>query len=207
MTPVVGWQSSRRATPNTLRYRKHTVRVVPSGRFGVFKGGVLLCTRRTLRDALERIDDPISAGDGRTPECVAWDGIKTRCNNPNSRAYHRYGGRGIRLCQEWQGSFAAFLAHVGPRPGPGYSIDRIDNDRGYEPGNVRWATAKQQANNTRANIRVTVGGVTKTPEEWSRIYGVRARLIRQRVWNGWDGERAVRANLGGVSLRCEARDK
>jgi hypothetical protein len=72
-----------------------------------------------------------------------------RCENPNDQAYPRYGGRGITVCPEWRADFAAFLRDVGRRPNPELSIDRIDNDRGYEPGNVRWATAKQQANNRR----------------------------------------------------------
>ena len=77
-----------------------------------------------------------------------WQNIKTRCFNRRNAAFPDYGGRGITMCQEWASSFTAFLAHVGPRPA-GCSIDRIDNDGDYTPGNVKWSTAKEQASNRR----------------------------------------------------------
>ena len=85
-----------------------------------------------------------------TPEYAVWKMLKQRCLNPRARKYPDYGARGITVCERWRDSFVAFLADVGPRPGPGYSIDRFpDNDGNYEPGNVRWATAKEQAANRR----------------------------------------------------------
>jgi hypothetical protein len=77
--------------------------------------------------------------------------MKKRCLNPDYRFYQNYGGRGITICNKWQNSFEAFLRDIGRAPGSGreWSIDRIDNDGNYEPGNVRWATPKQQANNQR----------------------------------------------------------
>jgi len=79
----------------------------------------------------------------------AWAGMKNRCLNPNYHAYRHYGGRGISVCDEWLNSFDAFATEVGPHPGKGYSLDRINVDGNYEPGNVRWATAAEQANNRR----------------------------------------------------------
>jgi hypothetical protein len=87
--------------------------------------------------------------DGASPEYKAWGGIKRRCYNPSDREFHNYGGRGITVCDRWRDSFDAFLADVGTRPSPRHSIDRIDNDRGYEPGNVRWATRETQERNKR----------------------------------------------------------
>jgi len=75
-----------------------------------------------------------------------------RCNNPNVWGFKYYGGRGIKVCKRWQ-EYENFLLDMGRRPGKGYSIDRINNDGDYEPGNCRWATAKQQANNQRRRRR------------------------------------------------------
>jgi hypothetical protein len=86
---------------------------------------------------------------GLTPEYQAWRGMKTRCLNPRHHKFPDYGGRGIRVCDEWINSFEAFLAHIGPRPSPEMSVDRIDVDGHYEPGNVRWATPLQQRHNRR----------------------------------------------------------
>lgn len=79
--------------------------------------------------------------------------MKARCSDSSLREWPRYGGRGIRVCDEWQHDFVSFLKHIGPKPSAEYSVDRIDNDGNYEPGNVRWATASEQARN-RSSRRV-----------------------------------------------------
>lgn len=84
-----------------------------------------------------------------TPEYRAWADAKYRCFNPNAADYYKYGGRGITMCDEWRNDFDAFLEHIGPRPSAKHSLDRVDNERGYEPGNVRWATKSQQNINRR----------------------------------------------------------
>lgn len=78
-----------------------------------------------------------------------WQGMKCRCLTPSSGAYVRYGARGVTVCEEWQRSFEAFAAHVGQPPSPKHTLDRKDPFGNYEPGNVRWATAEEQANNRR----------------------------------------------------------
>ena len=84
-----------------------------------------------------------------TPEYCAWLAMKCRCYNPNYEYYQNYGGRGITVCSEWLHSFETFLENIGLRPEAGYSIDRINNNGNYEPNNVKWSTAKEQANNRR----------------------------------------------------------
>jgi hypothetical protein len=83
------------------------------------------------------------------PEHMAWVNMIHRCHNPAHDDYRYYGARGITVCEEWQQSFMAFFAHVGPRPSNRHTLDRIDNDGNYEPGNVRWATWYQQRANRR----------------------------------------------------------
>jgi hypothetical protein len=80
-------------------------------------------------------------------EYSSWSSMIQRCTKPTNTKWHNYGGRGIRVCDRWRNSFEAFLEGMGPRPSPSHSIDRIDNDSNYEPGNCRWATPKEQRAN------------------------------------------------------------
>jgi hypothetical protein len=100
-----------------------------------------------------------------TPEWRTWAHMKSRCLSPSSHAYADYGGRGITVYQPWIGSFEAFLAYMGPKPTPEHSIDRIDNDGNYEPGNVRWATAFEQIHNRRPRTHCVRGGHEFTPAD------------------------------------------
>lgn len=92
---------------------------------------------------------PIKHGMAGTPEYRAWQQMRQRCSNRRHVEWRNYGGRGICVCKEWDQSFQAFYEHVGPRPSSQHSLDRIDNDGNYEPGNVRWATASEQRRNQR----------------------------------------------------------
>ena len=85
---------------------------------------------------------------GKSPTYVSWQKMKERCNNPNHVRYYCYGGRGIKVCAQWDKSFVVFLKYMGERP-QGMTLDRVNSNKGYEPGNVRWATLSQQNKNRR----------------------------------------------------------
>lgn len=138
---------------------------------------------------------PITHGEtlGRTQsdEYVAWKAMKARCLYPKSISFHNYGGRGITVHPEWIRSFDAFLTEVGRKPSKAHSLDRIDNGKGYEPGNVRWATRVEQRRNARTVTPVTYKGETKLIVEWSELSGVPEESISSRLRKGWDVERAI----------------
>jgi hypothetical protein len=119
-----------------------------------------------------------------------------RCERSYHNRFHRYGGRGIRICERWRHDFEAFLADMGPLPGPRYSIERIDNDADYEPGNCRWATPKEQARNTRRNRLVTYAGRTLCVNAWAEELGMNRRTISARLKKGWSPEQALTLPLG-----------
>lgn len=126
-----------------------------------------------------------------TPEYRAWTHLRQRCTNPNEEYYANYGGRGITFCDRWRESFNNFLADMGPRPSRKHSIDRIDPNGNYEPGNCRWATPVQQANNTRRNIRLSFNGENKTVSEWARVIHLHASTIHTRISLGWPVDRIL----------------
>lgn len=117
----------------------------------------------------------------KTVEYTVWAHIKARCSNPKNQRWHRYGGRGIKICDEWANSYPAFLAAVGRRPSPKHSIERIDNDGHYEPGNVRWATMKEQGRNMRRNLLITFNGRTQCLQDWANELGCNYQRIQYRL--------------------------
>lgn len=125
-----------------------------------------------------------------TPEYSVWGSMISRCSNKAKRNYHDYGGRGIRVCARWQ-SFENFLEDMGPRP-DGMTIDRKDNNGNYEPGNCRWATRKEQANNTRRSRLITLGDITLTAVQWSEKLQIRPGTIRQRLHRGLPPSKVLR---------------
>lgn len=114
-----------------------------------------------------------------------------RCYNPANSHYADYGGRGIRVCDAWRESFEAFLRDVGRRPSPAHTLDRVDNDGDYAPGNVRWATWVEQASNRRNNRLLTIGCETKTITAWASQAGLHRKSLMSRLARGWDPARAV----------------
>jgi hypothetical protein len=123
-----------------------------------------------------------------SPEHAVWRAMKDRCLNPRCEGY---GGRGITVCAEWANSFERFYGDVGSRPSEIHSLDRVDNDGNYEPGNVRWATRKEQANNTRSNRSLTFDGRTQHVSEWATELGIPHSTIHTRLTRGETVESAL----------------
>lgn len=121
-----------------------------------------------------------------TPEYSAWGSMKTRCYNQAQRAYKDYGARGISVCDRWRFSFENFLEDMGLKPSPKHSIDRINNNGNYEPGNCRWVTIEVQADNKRTTRFIEIGGVRKTVAQWSRETGIGNTTLYYRLSKGVD---------------------
>jgi hypothetical protein len=126
-----------------------------------------------------------------TPEYYAWNNMRKRCLDPTGKSYANYGGRGITICDAWLDSFDRFYADLGPRPGPGYTVERRDNNLGYHPDNCSWETRKVQARNTRTNRLVTLNGRTATLTEWLETAIVSKATVYRRLNRGWSIEHAL----------------
>lgn len=156
------------------------------------------CLKSTLSCGCLQIERTVRAntthGGTGTATHNAWRSMRNRCLNPAAEHYPGYGGRGITICERW-GDYQNFLADMGPRPSNKHSIDRIDNEGNYEPGNCRWATVKQQSRNRRTNRQYTMDGETKCMAEWCEQYGIRLITMYSRLHRGWDIEAAIKTPL------------
>lgn len=137
------------------------------GTEAVILGAALRSGRRSRCRGCRQVKHGDTAKGSTSPEYLAWAQAKSRCVNPKGKMYKHYGGRGITMCKEWQDSYSAFLGHIGRKPGPKFVLDRIENDKGYEPGNVRWATFRTSILNRRCSL---------CPPTWTkRAVGLRAK--------------------------------
>jgi len=127
-------------------------------------------------------------GKCRTVEYYAWSAARTRCTNPKCDQYHNYGGRGIKFL--WK-SFTQFIDELGERPSWANSIDRIDTNGNYEPGNCRWSTALEQGSNKRNNHWLEWNGEKLTLAQWAKRIGINVSTLTTRLRDGWTVERAL----------------
>jgi len=141
--------------------------------------GSALTTGNTTSCGCQRHDTLTIHGRTRTKEYQAWRGAKRRCYAVGTEEWKNYGGRGIKMAPEWEHDFAAFFAHVGECP-DGMSLDRIDNDGDYAPGNVRWATPTTQSNNRRTNRFVDFGGVKVTVAQIASAMGIDWKTAKRK---------------------------
>lgn len=132
-----------------------------------------------------------------TGEYNSWYAMLRRASpDPNSRRYSDYGGRGIKVCERWH-TADNFLSDMGPKPGPEYTLERIDNDGDYCPENCRWATRKEQARNKRGLRTITINGVTKLLIDWCEENGIPAQTAHVRIYKGWREQDAVTVPIRG----------
>jgi len=143
--------------------------------------------------------------DKSTPTYMVWVAMRQRCKNKNHKFWERYGGRKIRICKRWD-DFRNFLADMGEKP-PHLSLDRVNNDGNYEPGNCRWTTQTEQSNNARRVRKFTFAGKTLSIAQWAVTVGLNKMTIFNRLKRGWPLEAALTSEkLKSMRrLRFEAR--
>lgn len=154
-------------------------------------------------------------GATRHPLFEKWRSMRRRCHDHKAIDFYRYGGRGIRVCANWRASFVSFAGDMGACP-PGASLDRIDNDAGYDcghcedcvaggrPANCRWATASEQQSNRRVTRRLTHDGRTQTVTAWANEFGLTRFQLFNRIRHGWDVERALTTPVMSTAESAEA---
>lgn len=120
----------------------------------------------------------------------SWQHMKGRCLRRTNQDYERYGGRGITIHPPWITSFAVFLIDMGPRP-DGFQLERKDNNKGYSPDNCKWASHREQMNNTSQTVRLTLNGVTRNVTQWAAHLDISRKMLAARLRLGWTAERAL----------------
>lgn len=157
------------------------------------------CRRRETLSLNRRRCGNVTHGKSKTPEYRCWTSMLARCRNAATISFPHYGARGITVCERWTNSFVAFLQDMGPKPSPAHSIDRINSDGNYEPGNCRWAPPEVQARNKRGVRLVTFRGETICLADWAARVGIKPMALARRLDAGWSVERAMTSPLRGAS--------
>ncbi len=121
----------------------------------------------------------------RHPLYSTWVNMKHRCTSPRNPCWHRYGGRGITVCDSWFNSFETFVNDVGPKPSPKHSLDRINNELGYCPENCRWATRTEQMNNKSRSVYVEYKGALVSVNTLAKQIGISYAALSKRIANRW----------------------
>lgn len=171
-----------------------TIKVVQEGnlKHGQVKSCGCLRKQRSAEVARNNFTSHGEGSGGKTTtEYRTWVSMIQRCYQPTHDSYKHYGGRGITVCDEFRNSYPRFLEEIGRRPSIKHSLDRIDNSRGYEVGNIRWATREEQQNNRRDNRLLEFCGDSLSIAQISRRVGVPPDTLRQRINNGRSLKEAI----------------
>jgi len=154
----------------------------------------LLFTHRTKFEvcmAQRKLSGPNGESKTKHELFRTWSSMVQRCTNPNVRCFMSYGGKGVSVCERWM-NFWLFVQDVKTRPSKKHTLDRIDTNGNYEPGNVRWATQKEQLRNQSRNVRIAFGGTEKCVSEWAEETGLSKEVIFSRLRKlGWSVEKTL----------------
>ena len=134
-------------------------------------------------------------------EYRVWHDMKRRCYDTKRRDYKYYGGRSIIVCERWRSSFVNFFSDMGPKPFPGATIERIDNDGNYEKSNCKWATQEEQKKNTRNVRKLTYNGETMSIGDWARKLGINRCTLRLRLDKGWPLEEVFSSETSFIARK------
>lgn len=148
------------------------------------------CLHREIASRLRR-----THGSTGSDTWKRWRSMINRCCMPNAKSYPEYGGRGIRICERWRDSLESFLEDMGECPGREMTLDRINFDGDYEPGNCRWATRTEQNRNSSRNRRISYKGENLCVSEWAERTGIKYRTILNRINLGWTAEEALETQV------------
>jgi len=197
---VVGFARRERRESGSTRVLWHTVcecgskRITPTS--DLLRGACTSCGCAKRDRLAAGATHGETRGRRMSVEYRTWALIIARCTNPKATGYKNYGGRRIFVCKEWRNNFSAFLSSIGRRPSVQHSIERINNNKGYKPGNCRWATREEQGANKRNNHLLKHRGKTLHVSAWARELGVHVQTILWRLKAG----KSVAQALKGKSV-------
>lgn len=156
--------------------------------------GTLVATGNTRSCGCIRASQNKTHGLSGTPEYISYVSMLRRCTDAKSRMFPRYGGRGITVCDAWLGEngLRAFISDMGNKPTKKHTLERVDNESGYSPGNCVWATKLEQAQNRCTTRLITIDGVTKSQSGWDQSKGSSLNIVGDRIRRGWSADDAVK---------------
>lgn len=144
----------------------------------------------------DKRDSYVKHGFTHHPLYFVWTGMMRRCYSKDHKFYRHYGGRGITVCSEWH-DIAAFIFDMSATYKEGLLLDRVDNDKGYSPGNCKWSTPREQGNNRRSNLLLSIGETVKTLSQWREHFGIKKPSYQKRRQLGWSIIEALTTPIHG----------
>lgn len=180
---VLNIGTKRHPTHWLCRCECGTIRDIPRG--NLIRGMTTNCGCEQRKKNKDRMS---THGESKTKLYGVWLAMRRRCYLPTDKGFKNWGGRGIKVCEEWRNDYQSFNEwSLSNGYKEGLTIERIDNDKDYSPDNCKWATRLEQGGNTRRVLHIEIDGLTRTVKEWSEISGISGKLIRGRIKKGWIG--------------------